>query len=457
MKENQIIIQKVVDDTKSLRESQSSSGSQGARSARASTVGGTAFDFYASLYDSEAYRSAASRRNIAHNSYSSPPPIARKEPRSGQGNQHGDAFTTPQQKHRTGNLLRIPSNNSEVYMSNVARHTRNRTDFDNENIYRSNSTTGRSTVSEPATHHRFSSSSSTDFTPVENDRSDSSKITFWRSGLKRLNTFSASKLTFPTQLTQSAGASFGSGQRRRHNQEKNITQSIDFTSASELDTATLIRVAQAGNAVEIERLLDSGADIEAQHVSTQRTALAVAAHCGNSEIVRLLLRREAQSDIRDYQLSTPLHLAASRGHCAVMDLLLLCHDVDVEAMDQSQQTALWVAADRGHIKAVEMLLKKGARINIRAKEQMTPLHTAARQGDKDMVDLLLRHKAHIEARDSNSMTAIHHACQSGQESAVDLLLNRGANIEAAGENKKSPLIVSAASGHYHLVTLLSKR
>jgi ankyrin repeat protein len=264
-------------------------------------------------------------------------------------------------------------------------------------------------------------------------------------------------LAFPTQRTQSAGASLGAGQRKRRNQEKNITQSIDFTSASELDTATLIRVAQAGNAVEIERLLDNGVDIEAQHVSTQRTAIAVAAHCGNPEIVRLLLRHEAKLNVRDYQSSTPLHLAASRGHCAVMEVLLLYDDIDVEAVDQSQQTALWVAADRGHLKAVELLLKKGARINVRANEQMTPLHTAARQGDKDMVDLLLRHKAHIEARDSSSMTALHHACESGQENVVDLLLNRGANIEAPGESKKSPLIVAAASGHCQLVTLLSKR
>jgi len=312
-------------------------------------------------------------------------------------------------------------------------------------------------MSEPAIHQWFSSSSSADLTPAEPDRSDPPKRTFWPSRLKHLNTLSTSKLTFSTQRAQSAGPSLGARQRRRPDQEKNITQSIDFTSASELDTATLIRVAQAGNGVEIERLLDDGADVEAQHISTQRTALAVAAHCGNSEIVRRLLRREARSNIRDYQLSTPLHLAASRGHCAVMELLLQCHDVDVEAVDQGQQTALWVAADRGHLKAVEILLKKGARINVRANEQMTPLHTAARQGDKDMIDLLLRHKAHIEARDSNSMTALHHACESGQENVVDFLLNRGANIEAAGENKKSPLIVAAASGHYQLVTLLSKR
>jgi len=445
-----------VDDTKTLRESQSSVGSQGTRSARDSTIGSTAFEFDTSLRETAPYRAAVVSRNVAHNT-SPVRLISRKSVGSRPVNEDGYQTGTPLSEQRTADLSRNLSSDSGLGMTAFPNHTRRRSELDNVNIYRSGSITATSTASEPAIHRWLYSSSSTDSPPVENDPSALSSRKFWPSRLKRLNTFGATKLASPKQRTQSVGANFGAGQGRRRNQEKNITQSIDFTSADELETPHLIRVAQAGNAVEIERLLDNGDGIEAQHILTQRTALGVAAHCGNAEVVRLLLRCEANPNTRDYQWSTPLHLASSRGHCKVMELLLLNDDVDIEAVDQSKQTALWVAADRGHLKAVEILLKRGAKINVRANEQLTPLHTAARQGDKAMIELLLRHKGHIEARDSNSMTALHHACETGHELVVDFLLQKGASIDTPGKDKKSPLIFAAASGQYNVVTLLSKR
>lgn len=250
---------------------------------------------------------------------------------------------------------------------------------------------------------------------------------------------------------------YGPRQRGMRGLEANLNQSIDFGSDDGLEAPALVRAAQSGSRVEVERLIDDGNDMEAFHGPTQRTALAVAAHCGNSEAVATLIQLNANLSPRDHTCSTPLHLAASRGHVRVLELLLN-EGVPLEETDDKKATALWIAVQRGHFEAAALLLQKGGtRVNTRAESQLTPLHTAAQCGDAEMVELLLRYGGHIEARDSQFMAALHYACDRGHQGVVDVLLDKGASIEALGVDGRSPLICAASRGHRHVVELLLRR
>ena len=244
--------------------------------------------------------------------------------------------------------------------------------------------------------------------------------------------------------------------RGRRGFEDNFQQSIDFSLPNSLTAPPLVRAAQAGSIVEVEQLLDRGADIEACHVSSGRCALAVAAHCGNNSVLNLLLSQGARTDSQDASRSTPLHLAASRGHTGAMKLLIEYGAV-IEEKDAEGRTPLWLAASTGHIEAVELLLSKRAKVNARADAQLTALHVAAKRGDAAMIQLLLRHGAHIDGKDGHFMSALHYACESGHESAVNILLGRHANIEAPGKDSQTPLICAAATGQLHVIELLLKR
>jgi hypothetical protein len=83
----------------------------------------------------------------------------------------------------------------------------------------------------------------------------------------------------------------------------------------------LHNAAEKGNAGVVARLLDAGADVNAE-LSTGLTALHWAAHNGREDVVRLLLAREdTKLGVKDADLRTPLICAAERGHQDIVRLL----------------------------------------------------------------------------------------------------------------------------------------
>jgi ankyrin repeat protein len=276
------------------------------------------------------------------------------------------------------------------------------------------------------------------------------------SRLARITTRSVPNLASQTQSSRARKDEEDIIFARRRGLDMNMQQSIDFTSIGSLYTPALVRAAQSGSRAQIQQLLENHDDIEACHIPTRRTALSVAAHCGNTELVDLLLKNNADSSTRDMHGSTPLHLASSRGHYDVVELLLK-DGTTVETPNHSSQTALWLAADGCHSKVVELLVKCGARIDTRASDQLTPLHNAAKSGERDMAALLLKCGSHIESREAYSKTALHYACENGHLNVAELLLDKGAYINSLGKDLATPLICAAANGHLQIVELLVRR
>ena len=248
----------------------------------------------------------------------------------------------------------------------------------------------------------------------------------------------------------------GPTERQLYERDVNINTSIDLTSPDGASAPPIVKSAQAGTRSDVERLLESGHDIEARHVSSRRTAFLVASHCGNEAVVDLLLQRNARVDATDKSGSTALHLAASRGHCKVLELLLP-ESLDIEARNSNGQTALWVAAYHGQAEATNLLLACHAKVNARADNQATPLHLAAKWGDIMLTKLLILNGADIEAKDGTMMAALHYACEGGHLGVIELLLNHKASINAAGSDRRTPLICAAALGQLLATQLLLKR
>ncbi len=286
---------------------------------------------------------------------------------------------------------------------------------------------------------------------------DGDKKSFWStiSGKRSSRT-----LALPERNTRPdsvVSRNFTPGSRRgRRGFEGSYHTSIDFGSEDGLSAPPIVRAAQAGSVVEVEKLLDQRADINARHVQSGRNALSVASHCGNQEVVRLLLRYGAAVNERDASLFSALHLASLRGHVDVMESLLQEH-ADIELKGPSDRTPLRIAAEKGQIEVAELLLRKQAKVNARDKSQMTPLHVAAKHGDTPMTALLVNHGAHIEAKDSKFMGAVHYACEAGHGDVVSILLTHKADVEARGKASMTPLICAASTGKVNVVELLFKK
>ncbi|KAL8647386.1 MAG: hypothetical protein Q9210_005592 [Variospora velana] len=217
-----------------------------------------------------------------------------------------------------------------------------------------------------------------------------------------------------------------------------------------LSAPSIVRAAQAGSVMEVEMLLNNGAEVESVHQQSGRTALAVASQY-------LLLQYNANVNTRDASSLCPLHLAAMRGHYRVIALLLQEH-VNIDEPGPNDKTPLRIAAEKGHMECLELLLQTRAKVNTRdRKRRRTPLHVAAANGDEAMAELLIRHSAHMEAKDGELMTPLHEACEAGNDRIVTLLLNKKASPETPGRRGMTPIICAAAAGQVPIIEVLLKK
>ena len=120
----------------------------------------------------------------------------------------------------------------------------------------------------------------------------------------------------------------------------------------------------------------------------------------------------------------PLHLAASAGHSAVLDVLL-ARGARVNALSQRAGayggcTALHVAVAAGHEGAVQTLIDAGASLDRRDDAGFTALHTAALTGSRTMVKRLVAAGAHAEPFLADN-TPLDLALRAGHHDVVGLL------------------------------------
>lgn len=70
-----------------------------------------------------------------------------------------------------------------------------------------------------------------------------------------------------------------------------------------------------------------------------------------------------QFHFRNSLHQTPLHLAASKGHCRIVHILIEEFHAEIDPVDTVGSTPLQVAAELGHDKVVKVLLKHEADVS----------------------------------------------------------------------------------------------
>ncbi|MGI2029178.1 ankyrin repeat domain-containing protein [Endozoicomonas acroporae] len=222
-------------------------------------------------------------------------------------------------------------------------------------------------------------------------------------------------------------------------------------SHGETGSKTLIWAAcRSGSLPMVKYLLDQGADINAgcgnTYSQTNPHPLEAAAHSGNVQLLRFLLRH-LNLNLDTPHLSATLFRQAAEGGKVVM-MNYIANSAIINVNGAGYDSPISAAARSGSIAAVTWLLDRGADIEANCSGQQTPLCQACAGGHFELVKLLLEKGADINA---NVMldTPIVEAASKGHLELVKLLVHKSAAIDA-----DSLLFVAALGGRCHVLEYL---
>jgi len=232
-----------------------------------------------------------------------------------------------------------------------------------------------------------------------------------------------------------------------------------------------------GRKTILRLLLERGADSNLQSTSKYGggSALVIAAERGNEEMVQLLLKHNADVQLRNDEGVSALEMATVYGNELIVKLLL--------EKGADFGLALCIAASMGTESILEMLLDRGADINVRNDEGLSALEIATAEGNKNIVKILLEKgrpdhgnalllaassgnfhilkllvdkDADIHIRNDDGYGALDMATEKGHDKIVKLLLEKGADVTAVGP-RGSVIELATFTGYTNIAELLVAR
>ncbi|KAG7406438.1 Ankyrin-1 [Fusarium oxysporum f. sp. rapae] len=191
--------------------------------------------------------------------------------------------------------------------------------------------------------------------------------------------------------------------------------------------------------------------------------LHIAAHFGLAGLVEDLVDRAIEVDPADLTGRTPLSYAAEQGHETIVALLLRKgaqvdsqdHQVSLFYNHQAGRSPLSFAAEHGHESVVSILISYGASVSLKCLPDWTPVSFAVKNGHERLVRLLLK-------RDPSQLNIeLVRATKNGHGSIVRMLLEMGAEVNcrtiSAFTKLFTPLFCATYNNHEDIVQLLLEK
>jgi ankyrin repeat protein len=167
-------------------------------------------------------------------------------------------------------------------------------------------------------------------------------------------------------------------------------------------------------------------------VSGADSPVADAAMSGDVDRLKTLLRDGADVNAAQGDGMTALHWAALNGDLDALNVLLYAGATTEPLTRVGRYTPLHLASSRGHAAVVARLLEAGSKAAAATATGVQPLHFAAQAGNPDAVKALLDRGANINARDdTHGRTPLVFAAAQNRLEAMRVLIAKGADVGAA--------------------------
>uniref|UniRef100_A0A286X9F7 Ankyrin repeat domain 6 n=1 Tax=Cavia porcellus TaxID=10141 RepID=A0A286X9F7_CAVPO len=165
--------------------------------------------------------------------------------------------------------------------------------------------------------------------------------------------------------------------------------------------------------------------------------LLIAAYKGQAENVVQLINKGAKVAVTKHG-RTPLHLAANKGHLAVVQVLLKA-GCDLDVQDDGDQTALHRATVVGNTEIIAALIQEGCALDRQDKAGNTALHLACQNNHSQSTRILLLGGSRADLKNNAGDTCLHVAARYNHLSIIRLLLSAFCSVHEKNQ-------VSAATG-----------
>ncbi|KAK5736851.1 hypothetical protein LTR17_007176 [Elasticomyces elasticus] len=222
---------------------------------------------------------------------------------------------------------------------------------------------------------------------------------------------------------------------------------------------------------ELRRRCRSEVNVQSPEGSTP---MAIAAMCDRYRAVEILAEHGAGPNIPGAHGWTPLHIAADKGHEAVVRALLSCRGVNVDARNKEGRVPLSMAVIADHLPIADLLLHASS-FGAHCEEVsqyyecsrgdgslqpvvLTPLMSAFRRGSKSMLTLLLTcSKINKRLLEKHGRSLLHtllrnnhyagHAGHNDYKDKLHMLIHSGKlDLNAEDEDGRSVLFYACMYG-----------
>ncbi len=157
--------------------------------------------------------------------------------------------------------------------------------------------------------------------------------------------------------------------------------------------------------------------------------VADAAMRGDVEIVRTLLREGADVNAAQGDGMTALHWAAVNGSVGLTNVLLVAGATTEPLTRLGRYTPLHLASSRGHAAVVVRLLESGSSPDALTSTGVQAIHLAAQAGSAEAVRALVARGADVDARDeTHGRTPLIFAASQNRLEAMKALVAQGADV-----------------------------